>query len=186
LLYPRRKRYGKFLDELLAIFYDAKRASADQRLGEAGRAKRVAALERRLRNLGNPLRRDATPQMDSGERDFCNLVKELLRLATAEELFTFVLVPEVEATHNLPERLQRSPAADREAGRTSKTDAGARRRRSIIFSVLESLRANLEAFTLASVLNEVQRWMAKGISLFAEQLEELLGTQPSAVQPDTS
>jgi transposase len=185
LLYPRRKRYRKFLDRLLTIFYDAKRASADKRLGEAGRAKRVAALARRLRRLCNPLRRDTTPQMDSGERDFCNLVQELLRLAMAKELFTFVLVPEVEATNNLPERLQRSPAADREAGRTSKTAAGARRR-SIIFSVLESLRANLESFTLASVLNEVQRWMVDGISLFAEQLQELIGSRPPPVQPNMS
>jgi len=63
LLYPRRKRYRKFLDRLLTIFYDAKRASADKRLGEAGRAKRVAALDRRLRRLCNPLRRDTTPHL---------------------------------------------------------------------------------------------------------------------------
>ena len=37
LLYPRKKKYQRFLDELLALYYDAKRAAADGRLGEAGR-----------------------------------------------------------------------------------------------------------------------------------------------------
>jgi len=185
LLYPRRQRYARLLDGLLAIFYDAKRAAADKRLGEAGRQTRVAALEGRLCGLCNPLRRETTRGMDAGERDFCNLVEELLRLVVSEELFTFVLVPEVEPTNNGTERLQRSPAADREAGRTSKTSAGARRR-SILLSVLESLRANLESFTLVSVLNEVQRWVDEGISLFAKQLQKQIGIPPPVAQPDTS
>jgi len=53
----------------------------------------------------------------------------------------------------------------------------------VIVSVLESLRANLETFTLASVLEEVQRWMAEGVSLFARQCQALLGGTPAA--PDT-
>lgn len=182
LLYPRRKRYRHFLDELLGIFYDGKRASADKRLGDEGRTSRVAALEERLCTLCNRLRREVTAQMDAGERDFLNLVHELSRLVIAEELFTFVLVPVVEPTNNLVERLQRSPAADRDAGRTSKTAAGARRR-SITVSVLESLRANLDDFTLANVVTEVQRWLEEGISLFARQLTEILHRTPTA---DTS
>jgi len=42
-------------------------------------------------------------------------------------------------------------------------------RRSVIVSVLESLRVNLKIFNLASVLQEVGRWMHEGISLFARQ-----------------
>lgn len=91
-----------------------------------------------------------------------------------EELFTFVLEPEVESTNNLSERLQRGPAQDRKLGRTSKTAAGAHRR-SVIVRVLESLRANLEPFTLSSVVEEVRGWMREGISRFRKQQEAAMG-----------
>ena len=120
--------------------------------------------------------------MKPHERDFANLVNELLGRLLDEELFTFVLQPEVEPTNNRTERLHRGAALDRKAGRTSKTAAGAQRR-SIIVSVLESLRANLESFSLASVLQEVQRWMRDGSSLFAQQWQALFGA--TAAAPDT-
>ena len=93
-------------------------------------------------------------------------------LSVAGELFTFVLVPGVEATNNITERLLRGPALDRKAGRTNRTGAGAHRR-SVIVSVLESLRVNLANFNLATVLQEVTCWMTKGISLFARQWQAL-------------
>jgi transposase len=182
LLYPRKRSYQRFLDELLQIFQDAKRAAADGRLGEQGRQQRVAELEGRLCELCNPYWRDTTPEMKPHERDFANLVNELLGRLLDEELFTFVLQPEVEPTNNRTERLHRGAALDRKAGRTSKTAAGAQRR-SIIVSVLESLRVNLESFTLASVLQEVQRWMRDGSSLFAQQWQALFGA--TAAAPDT-
>ena len=111
------------------------------------------------------------------------MVNELLRLLLAGELFTFVLHPEVESTNNLLERLLRGPALDRKAGRTNQTPAGAQRR-SVLVSVLESLRANLEKFTLASVLDEVGRWMKDGFSLFAQQWGELQAKLAAAA--DTS
>ena len=83
-------------------------------------------------------------------RDFANLAEELIWLSLAEELFTFVLVPSVEPTNNSTERLLRGSTQDRKAGRTNKTAAGAHRR-SVIVSVLESLRVTLETFNLASV-----------------------------------
>jgi hypothetical protein len=92
-------------------------------------------------------------------------------LAMADELFTFVLDAEVEPTNNRSERQLHGAALDRKVGRTSKTAAGAQRR-SVIVSGLESLRANLEKFNLATVLEEVGRWMSEGISLFAEQVAE--------------
>jgi uncharacterized coiled-coil protein SlyX len=184
LLYPRKKTYQRFLDELLHLYYDAKRSAADKRLGEAGRQSRVAELEERLSDLCRPYWKETTPAMKPDQRDFYNLVNELMGRMLDEELFTFVLVPEVDSTNNLPERLQRTPARDRDAGRTSKTLAGARRR-SVIVSVLESLRVNLEQFTLSSVLEEVRRWMDEGISLFAKQWEALMATTPPAA-PDTS
>lgn len=173
LLYPRKQTYQRFLDELLSLYYEAKRAAADQRLGPSGRARRVDEFNDRVNEF---FRRywHLKPDMKPHERDFANLVNELFERMLDEELFTFVLHPEVEPTNNLPERLQRTPAQDRDAGRTSKTAAGAHRR-SVIVSVLESLRANLEAFTLESVLEEVSRWMTEGISLFARQWQELMG-----------
>jgi transposase len=180
LLYPRNKIYQQFLDRLLALYYDAKRAAADQRLGEHGRQQRVAELEGRLCALCTPHWRNTTGEMKPHERDFANLVNELLERVMDEELFTFVLLPHVDPTNNLAERLQRSPAQDRKAGRTSKTAAGARRR-SIIVSVLESLRVNLPSFTLTNVLTEVTGWMKAGASRFVQQWHELTQNSPAAL-----
>jgi uncharacterized coiled-coil protein SlyX len=183
LLYPRKKSYQRFLDRLLALYYDAKRAAADGRLGRQGREKRVAEFEGRLSALCRPYWRDPTPDMPPHERDFANLVNELTQRLFDEELFTFVLNAEVDPTNNLAERLQRSPAKDRDAGRTSKTAAGARRR-SVITSVLESLRVNLSSFTLRKVVDEVTRWMQEGISLFRQQLQAI--TPPAYALENTS
>lgn len=168
LLYPRRRTYQRFLDGLLALYRDAQRVAEDGRLGPAGRQARETDLENRLFDLCRPYQREPAPPVRPPARDFSNLVHELLRLLLEGELFTFVLHPEVEPTNNRTERLLRGPALDRKAGRTSRTAAGAHRR-SVIVSVLESLRANLEQFTLAAVLEEVSRWMHEGISRFGRQ-----------------
>jgi transposase len=170
LLYPNNPKYQQFLDSLLEIYRDGKRAAADGRLGEEGRKARAVGLEDRLRDLlwphlnGNESATEASPH----EHDFTKLVNELARLDRNDELFTFVVHPEVEATNNRMERELRSPAMDRKAGRTNKTAKGARRR-SVIVSVLQSLRANLEDFSLARVLEEVSKWMREGVSLFGKQ-----------------
>ena len=183
LLYPDKKIYQCFLDELLEIYRDGKRAAADGRLGEAGRQQRVDDLSSRLLDLCVRYQQDKTAEMTPHERDFANLVEELQRLLLAEELFTFVLVPEVEATNNLSERNLRSSAQDRKANRTNKTATGAHRR-SVIVSVLESLRVNLEEFNLTTVLVEVTRWMKDGLSLFAEQWQAIQ-TAAAPPQPNT-
>ena len=183
LLYPRKKSYQRFLDRLLELFYDAKRAAADGRLGMEGRKRRVAEFEDRLCELCRSHGRGTTPDMPPHERDFANLVNELTERMFDEELFTFVLNPEVEATNNLAERLQRSPAKDRDAGRTNKTATGAHRR-SVITSVLESLRVNLPTFTLQNVVDEAIRWMKHGTSLFKRQLQAV--TSPGHALENTS
>jgi transposase len=172
LLYPSNQKYQRFLDQLLEIYRAAKRSAGDGRLGEEGRQQRVAELEGRLCELLQPHTHEITPEMQPHERDFTNLVNELGRLVMAEELFTFVLEPEVDATNNRMERELRNPALERKAGRTNKTAAGARRR-SVIVSVLQSLRANLEDFSLTTVLEEIGRWMKEGMSLFAKQWQAL-------------
>jgi len=183
LLFPNKKKYQCCLDELLAIYRDGKRAAADGRLGEAGRKQRVDDLSSRLLDLCVRYQQTKTAEMAQEERDFANLVEELQRLLLAEELFTFVLVPELEATNNLSERNLRSSAQDRKANRTNKTATGAHRR-SVIVSVLESLRVNLEEFNLPNVLAEVTRWMKKGLSLFAEQWQAIQ-TAAATPQPRT-
>ena len=172
ILYPSEPKYQRFLDELLAIYRSGKRSAADGRLGEAGREQRVAELEGRLCELCQPYAFKETAGLPPPEQDFINLAKELVRLTMAEELFTFVLEPELEATNNRMERELRSPALDRKAGRTNQTAKGAHRR-SVIVSVLQSLRANLASFSLTTVLTEVRRWMQEGLSLFAKQWQEL-------------
>jgi transposase len=178
LLYPRKKSYQRFLDHLLALYYDAKRAASDGRLGKQGREHKVAEFEDRLSGLCRPHWRQTTPDMPPHEREFANLAEELTQRLFDEELFTFVLHPEVDPTNNLVERLQRSPAKDRDAGRTNKTASGARRR-SVITSVLESLRVNLSPFTLRSVVEEATHWMREGTSLFKQQLQALTPPVPA-------
>jgi transposase len=187
LLYPRTKTYQRFLDQLLAIYYDAKRGAADGRLGQPGRQRRVMDLESRLWDLCRANQRDVTADLKPHERDFANLVEELQRLLLDSALFTFVLVPGVEGTNNISERNLRGAAQDRKAGRTNQTAQGAHRR-SVIVSVLESLRANLETFTLATVLDEVARWMQEGASLFTRQWQTLqakLAAAETAATADT-
>ena len=176
LLYPSNEKYRCFLDQLLEIYRDAKRSAGDGRLGEEGRKNRVCELEGRLCELLQPHTGEKPEEMLPHERDFTNLVYELGRLVMAEELFTFVLEPEVEATNNFMERELRNPALDRKAGRTNKTATGAHRR-SVIVSVLQSVRANLENFSLTSVLEEIGRWMKEGMSLFAKQWQMLNSTK---------
>ena len=55
----------------------------------------------------------------------------------------------------------------------------------VIVSVLEPLRANLEQFTLAAVLEEVSRWMHEGLSRFGRQWQALQATG-AVPAPNTS
>jgi len=87
---------------------------------------------------------DAAPADDA---KFVLLQNELVN--HAENLFVFVLHPEVEATNNRSERQARAEAMARKAARTSKTKSGARRR-GVIMSVLASLSKRIEHFTLGS------------------------------------
>ena len=165
-----------------ASILDDKRVAADGRWEEGRR--RGGRVGRPTLELCQPHYRDPTPDLKPHERDFSNLVNELIRLLLDEELFTFVLEPQVEPTNNHMERQLRSSAQDRKAGRTSQTAAGAHRR-SVIVSVLESLRANLDTFSLASVLAEVGHWMNQGISLFARQWQAMMADKSAAI-PNTS
>jgi hypothetical protein len=179
---PNNADYRRFADRLLEIYRAAVRVQRDGRLGDAGRAGKVAALEDELLDLCSPMWLADLPPLEGLDNDYRLLVNEVMRLALAEELFTFVKAKPVEqpngemqtvgGTNNEAERTLRNPAQARKTGRTSKTVHGARRQ-TIVTSVLESLRLYLSSFTLPAVIEEVRGWMATGRSCFEELLEKL-------------
>lgn len=173
---PDHGEYRQFADSLLAIYRKACRVRSDGRLGDAGRARKVAELDDELVDLCFARWSEEAPSTKDVEGDYRRLVHEVMRLMLRQELFTFVTEAAVEGTNNESERTLRGAAQARKTGRTSKTLAGARRQ-SIVCSVLESLRVQLPRFTLGSVVAEVVRWSHVGRSCFSE-LAARLGLGP--------
>jgi transposase len=182
LIAPDNTEYRRVADHLLEIYREACRVQRDGRLSDAGRARKVGALNDRVLDLCGPVWFAELPPLEGPDNDYRLLCNEVTRLLLADELFTFVTaapvttpagqtVP-VAGTNNEAERTLRNPATARDTGRTNKTLAGARRR-TIHVSVLESLRCYLAEFTLSSVIAEVQRWLDTGHSCFAQMLKEL-------------
>src|SRR3954466_3118842 len=161
LAHPQNSPYRQFFEHLLAVFRDGKRFQHDGRLGAAGRERRVHELEERLERLCPRWQEELSKETPTPERDFVNLQKALMRMKQERELFTFVLVPEVEATNNRSERTLRLTAQMRQANQASNSERGAQRR-SILSSVLLSLRQQLPKFTLDGVVREVTRWRIAG------------------------
>ena len=172
LSYPEHSQYRNFFEELLAVFREGKRLQQDGRLSDAGRRRKVEELEDRFRSLCSRFRPQEQQRQAPGGEDYAALLKELVRCLANAELFTFVLHPDVDATNNVSERLFRNSAQARNTNRTSKTQAGAKRR-SVISSIFTSLRQNLQELTLESILKEVTEWCRTGQSLFRRQLQEL-------------
>jgi hypothetical protein len=185
---PHNEEYRQFTDRLLEIYRTACQVQRDGRLGDAGRARKVAALDDEIVELCLPIWLADLPPLEGLADTYRLLVNEVMRLMLAQELFTFVTAKPVEqpngATHrvggtnNEAERTLRNPAGARQTGRTNKTVQGARRQ-TILTSVLESLRLYLTRFTLPNVIKEVQGWMATGRSCFEELLEKLGLARPA-------
>src|SRR4051794_13173243 len=169
LAHPENGAYRRFFEQLLALFRDGKRPQHDGRLGPSGRERRVMGWEQRGGALCSRRSDELSDEAPGDERDFVNLQKALMRMRGEQELFTFVLVPEVEPTNNRSERTFRFTAQMRHANQTSKSRWGAQRR-SILTSVVLSLRQHLRDFTLEAVVEEVSRWRRTGESLFRAQL----------------
>ena len=184
---PTNLEYRRFADRLLEIYRKACRVQRDQRLGDAGRARKIAELDDEVLDLCGPLWAAELPPLEGLDNDYRLLANEVMRLMVAQELFTFVTAPPVPqpngetqqpgATNNEAERTLRSPAEARKTGRTNKTVKGARRQ-TILTSVLQSLRLYLPTFTLPNVLAEIQRWTEAGRSCFTELLDKLKLTSP--------
>jgi transposase len=178
---PGQEAYRRFADELLSIYHEAKRIQRDRRLSDAGRARKEQELIRRLFALCSPVCREQA-EAKGLDHDWWLLAEELVRLALKDELFTFVLKesaeqpngakPSWDGTNNEAERTLRGAAQARDTGRTSKTEAGARRT-TILRSVLESLRLYLSKYTLSSVIEEIRRWQETGRSCFRQLLDKL-------------
>ena len=179
---PDNEGYRPFADRLLEIYRAACRVQRDGRLGDEGRARKVAELEDEVFELCLDMWLAELPPLEGLADDYRRLVNEVMRLMLAEELFTFVTARPVEqpngeiqtvgGTNNEAERTLRNPAAARKTGRTSKTVHGARRQ-TILTSVLESLRLYLSSFTLPAVIEEIQGWLASGRSCFEELLQKM-------------
>jgi hypothetical protein len=180
---PDNQEYRQFTDRLLALYRRACRVQRDGRLSVAGRARKVAELDDALLELCAPVWVLELPPLAEGPaNDYRLLVNEVLRLMLAKQLFAFVTAePAVQpngasqpvaGTNNEAERTLRGAAEARKTGRTSKTLVGARRQ-TIIVSVLESLRLYLPTFTLASVIDEINRWWQAGQSCFTTLLNKM-------------
>ena len=188
LLEPENADYRRLADGLLEIYRKACRVQQDLRLSDAGRQRKVAELDDELLELCGPAWFAELPPSEGPADDYRLLVNEVMRLMLERQLFTFVTAAPVKTPHgqtvpvagtnNEAERTLRSPADARNTGRTNKTLRGARRR-TVIMSVLESLRQYLANFTLSSVIDEIQRWSAAGRSCFSKLARKLRLSLPA-------
>jgi transposase len=188
LLEPENADYRRLADGLLEIYRKACRVQQDGRLSDAGQQRKVAELDEELIELCGPAWFAELPPSEGPADDYRLLINELMRLLIDRQLFTFVTAAPVKTPHgqtvpvagtnNEAERTLRSPADARNTGRTNKTLRGARRR-TVIVSVLESLRQYLANFTLSSVIDEIQRWSAAGRSCFSKLARKLRLSLPA-------
>ena len=173
-------RYRCLADGLLNVYRDARTIQLDAKLDTAAKLAKLVALENELTELcfGKLL-----PETSRGlEHDYVLLVREVMRLLDERQLFTFVTAASptqpngetmpVGGTNNEAERTLRNPAQARDTGRASKTGAGARRR-TIVTSVLQSLRLYLPKYTLKTVIAETLQWLQVGRSCFEELFQKL-------------
>ena len=186
---PDNQEYRVFADRLLEIYRKACRVQRDGRLGDAGRQRKVAALDDEILELCAAVWVLELPPLErSPENDYRLLVNEVMRLMLDQQLFPFVTTPAaaqpngqskpVSGTNNESERTLRSPAQARDTGRTNKTTIGARRQ-TIVVSVLESLRLYLPSFTLDDIVEEIKRWQRAGQSCFTSLLQKMGLVNPS-------
>jgi hypothetical protein len=193
LIDPGNAEYRRLADRLLEIYREACRVQRDRRLSAAGRQKKVAVLDDAILELCGPMWTAELPPGEGPEDDYRRLCNELMRVMLAKQLFTFVTAEPVEqpngetlevpGTNNESERTLRSPAQARDTRRTDKAVRGVRRR-TVIVSVLESLRKYLSTYTLSSVIEEVGRWCETGRSCFARLAEKLGLTDPGSPTDD--
>ena len=179
LQHPDESAYAQFLNTLTEIYRQAVRYQKDRRLS-VGREQKARELQAAILALCDRHGEKIDSQQPEHEATFIRLQNELAD--NVEKLFVFVIHPHVEPTTNISERHVRREAEIRKGGRTSKTAKGAKRR-SIIVSVLMSLRQRFATFTLHDLLDEVQTWIKTGRSIFEEELNRLKQANAPPVAP---
>lgn len=182
---PTNASYRIFADGLLEVYRRAKAIASDGRLGDSGRQTRTDDLHEEVWKLCRQPWVTSTTAVDEVEADFRRLCSEIIQLMMVEELFTFVLHPEIDGNNNAAERQLRDDATARKTGRTSKTVKGAKRR-SIISSVLQSVAKQLPKFTLEGVIEEIASWQQRGSSCFAKLIKSAGIRPPPNHTPDNS
>lgn len=179
LQHPDEPAYAQFLSALTEICRQAVRYQKDRRLS-VGREQKAREPQAAILALCDRHGEAIDSEMPEPEATFIRLQNELAD--NVEKLFVFVIHPEVESTNNISERHVRREAEIRKGGRTSKTANGARRR-GIIMSVLMSLRQRFTNFTLNDLLDEVQKWIQAGQSIFEQELEHMKQANAPPVSP---
>lgn len=178
LEHPNEADYQVFLENLCEIYQQAVRLQKDRRLS-VGRTEKVKQLQAKIVELCTRAgEKVEVEQMPTHEVTFVRLQNELINGLDA--LFVFVAHPEVEPTNNLSERNVRREAEIRKGGRTNKSEVGANRR-SILMTVLATLNTRFEKFTLTHLLEEVQRWIEQGCSIFQLELAAITQANPPPV-----
>lgn len=183
ILAPEEKQFESFRDGLLAIYREAVRLKNDGRYSDDGRHNAMIDLQDKLYDLIEPeCEKHKDKKYEGALEEYRLLIFELLNLNADDELFTFVTTASVvspngkkvsaQGTNNEAERTLRSPAQARQTDRASKTSQGAKRR-TIVVSVLESLRCYLKKYTLTTVTNEILSWQSNGLSCFERQLQNM-------------
>jgi len=87
---PNNAAYRSFTDRLLEIYREACRVQRDGRLSDAGRARKVSALDDEVFDLCVAYCFPDEPPSHGLEKDYHLLVQEVLRLLLRQELLTFV------------------------------------------------------------------------------------------------
>lgn len=169
LLYPKNLEYKNSLKKLGKIFSESKKLK-QKKISITEKEQEVEDLKKRIRKLCTRKNEKLPKDIPKEHREFVNLQKLLVK--NIGDLFTFVLYENVEPTSNEIERALRKTALQRNAYQTSKSDAGAFRK-SILTSVISSLKQNLPTFSLETVLEEIVCWQKSGVSLFEKQLAQV-------------
>src|SRR5208282_5537672 len=93
---PTHAEYRRFADRLLEIYHEACRVQRDRRLGTAGRAAKVGALDDEILALCCAMWAAELPPGEGPEDEYRRLCNELMRLMLAKQLFSFVTAAPVQ------------------------------------------------------------------------------------------
>lgn len=178
LLYPYNTEYKDFFEEFFAVFIEWKQLKVEfenknYTLTHDQKAIKVEILKNKISSICSKSDTKLNKDTTKDQRNYVNLQKRIMKSNIGENsLFTFILIKNVEPTSNKVEQALRNTAKARNNYQTSKTESWAKKR-SIITTVIESLKWNIQDFSFKTVIAEVIKWWEEWISLFQKQLQYL-------------